>query len=104
MGFSKRREREYSTVRGRENICHDELFTFFFFFALPMNIKYHVDKLVSKLQQKIGFLCRNRTSFPLISRRRVIETVFLSVLDYGNVICRHLSAVIVTAPTAVSFA
>ena len=54
--------------------------------------KVNVDNLASKLWQKIGFLYRNKTSFPLISRRRVIEAVFLSVLDYADVIYRHAAA------------
>ena len=40
----------------------------------------------------MGFLYRNKFSFPLISRKRVAEAVFLSVLDYGDVIYRHASA------------
>lgn len=51
--------------------------------------KYHIDNLANKLRQKIGFLYRNRTSFPIISRKRVVEAVFLSVLDYGDVIYRN---------------
>ncbi len=54
-----------------------------------LTFKYHVDYLVCKLQQKIGFLYRNRANFPLISRRRVFEAVFLSVLDYGDIIFGH---------------
>ena len=54
----------------------DEKFTF----------KCHIDNLTCKLRQKIGFFYRNRASFPEICRKRVIEAVFLSVLDYGDVI------------------
>ena len=48
--------------------------------------KYHIDNLACKLRQKIGFFYRNRASFPMACRKRVIEAVFLSVLDYGDVI------------------
>ena len=44
------------------------------------------------MRQKIGFLYRNRASFPIISRKRLIEAVFLSVLDYGDIIYRHAAA------------
>ena len=37
----------------------------------------------------MGFLYRNRSSFPLLSRKRVVEEVFLSVLDYVDAIYRH---------------
>ena len=60
----------------------DEKFTF----------KFHVDNLAAKLRQKIGFLYRNRSNFPLVSRKKVVEAVFLSVLDYGDVIYRHAAA------------
>ncbi len=54
-----------------------------------LSFKTHIDCLASKLQQKVGFLYRNRSSFPMFSRKRVVEAVFLSVLDYGDVIYRH---------------
>lgn len=57
-----------------------------------LTFKPHIDKLVLKSRQKIGFLYRNRTSFPKICRKRVIEAVFLSVLDYGDIVYRHASA------------
>ena len=57
-----------------------------------LTFKSHVDKLVSKLRQKIGFFYRNRANFPMISRKRVIEAVFMSVLDYGDVIYRNASS------------
>ena len=50
---------------------------------------HFIEILSGKLRQKIGFLYRNRASFPIISRKRVVEAVFLSVLDYGDTIYRH---------------
>ena len=44
------------------------------------------------MRQKIGFLYRNKTSFPLSCRKRVVEAVLLSVIDYGDVIYRHAAA------------
>ena len=60
----------------------DEKFTF----------KFHVDNLASKLRQKIGFLYRKGSNFHLISKKKVVEAVFLSVLDSGDVIYRHAAA------------
>uniref|UniRef100_A0A0E9XHX0 Uncharacterized protein n=1 Tax=Anguilla anguilla TaxID=7936 RepID=A0A0E9XHX0_ANGAN len=57
-------------------------------FDEKLTFKYHIDNLVSKLWQKLGFFYRNRTSFPMISRKRIVEAVFLSVLDYGDVLYR----------------
>lgn len=56
-----------STVNGSDifkcteylDIWLNEKFTF----------KYPIDNFASKLQEKNGFLCRNRTSFPMISRK-----------------------------------
>lgn len=36
-------------------------------FDEKLTFKYHIDNLVSKLRQKLGFFYRNRTSFPMIS-------------------------------------
>lgn len=60
----------------------DEIFTF----------KYHIENLIIKLRQKVGFLYRNRSSFPLSCRKSIVEQVFLLVLDYGDVIYRHAAA------------
>ena len=57
-----------------------------------LSFKTHISCLATKLRQKVGFLYRNRSSFPMISRKRVVEAVFLSVLDFGDVIYRHAAA------------
>ena len=57
-----------------------------------LTFKFHTEKLASKLRQKVGFLFRNRLRFPQFCRKRVVESIFLSVLDYGDVIYRHASA------------
>ncbi len=41
---------------------------------------------VIKAKTKIGFLFKNKTCFPLFTRKRIVEAVFLSLLDYGAVI------------------
>ena len=51
-----------------------------------LTFKFHIDTLASKLRQKIGFLYRNKSIFPIICRKKIIEAVFLSVMDYGDTI------------------
>ena len=53
-----------------------------------LTFKHHISELTTKLRQKIGLLYRNKVNFPLICRKRVVEAVFMSVLDYGDVIYR----------------
>ena len=54
-----------------------------------LTFKYHISDLATKLRQKIGFLYRNKVNFPMICRKRIVEAVFMSVLDYGDVIYRN---------------
>ena len=51
-----------------------------------VTFKFHIDTLANKLRQKIGFLYRNKSIFPIICRKKIIEAVFLSVMDYGDTI------------------
>ena len=51
-----------------------------------ISFKFHIDTLASKLRQKIGFLYRNKSIFPIICRKKIIEAVFLSVMDYGDTV------------------
>ena len=41
---------------------------------------------------KLGFFYRNRSCFPWSTRKRLIESLFLSALDYGDIIYRNASA------------
>ena len=63
-------------------LCIDQKLTF----------QHHIGHLSAKLRQKVGFLYRNRSSFPLSCRRRVVEAIFLSVLDYGDVVYKHATS------------
>ena len=54
-----------------------------------LTFKYHISDLTTRLRQKIGLLYRNKISFPKICRKRIVEAVFMSVLDYGDVIYRN---------------
>ncbi len=57
-----------------------------------LTFKHHVNNLVTKMRQKIVFLYRNKSSFHLFCRKRVVEAVLLSVIVYGDVIYRHAAA------------
>ncbi len=47
--------------------------------------KYHIRNVTGKLLQNIVFLFRNKISFPSICRKRIVESTFLTILDYGDV-------------------
>lgn len=44
-----------------------------------------------KLRPKLGFYFRQRKCFPYKARKRLVESTFLSVLDYGDIIYMHSS-------------
>lgn len=41
---------------------------------------------------KLGFFCQNRSCLSWSTRKRLIEALFLVVLDYGEIIYRNASA------------
>lgn len=61
-------------------------------YIIPLKRFLEYNILASKLQEKIGFLFWTRASFPVPCRKRIIESVFLSVLDYADVIYRHAAS------------
>ena len=54
-----------------------------------MTFNYHIDDLVGRLRQKVGYFYRNKSNIPWFCRKRIVEAVFMSVLDYADVIYRH---------------
>ena len=56
-----------------------------------LSFKFHIENLITKLRQKIGFLYRNKACFPASCKKSIIEATFLSVLDYGDIIYRIAS-------------
>ncbi|KAK0137933.1 RNA-directed DNA polymerase from mobile element jockey [Merluccius polli] len=56
-----------------------------------LNFSSHIDCLAKQLRQKIGFFYRHKSSLPLSCRKRIIESVFMPVLDYGDIIYRNAS-------------
>ena len=56
-----------------------------------LNFNTHIDFLTKSLRMKLGFFYRNRSCFPWATRKRLIEALFLSALDYGDIIYRNAS-------------
>ena len=53
---------------------------------MDLTFKKHVHELVKKLIFKVVFFYRNRLCLSLSSRKQIIQSTFLSVLDYGDII------------------
>ena len=56
-----------------------------------LSFKDHVEHLTKKLRGQIGFLYRNRSCFSLASRKTIVQSVVMSVFDYGDVLYMHAS-------------
>ena len=56
-----------------------------------MSFKSHIENLVSKLKLKLGFFFRNKACFSLQTRKRLISTTFLPLLDYGDLLFMNAS-------------
>lgn len=56
-----------------------------------LGFQIHIEKLLKKLRLKLGFLFRLKKCFHFKARKRIIQSCFLSVLDYGDVIYMHAS-------------
>lgn len=56
-----------------------------------LSFSTHIECLLKKLRPKLGFYFRQRKCFPYKARKRLVESTFLSVLDYGDIIYMHSS-------------
>ena len=54
--------------------------------------KKHSDELVKKIRLKVGFFFRNRSCLSLNSRKQVVQSTLLPVLDYGDTIYQIAAA------------
>ena len=52
--------------------------------------KKHINELTKSLKAKLAFFYRNTTCFTQNCRKEIVQSIFLSVLDYGNTM--HASA------------
>ncbi len=51
----------------------------------------HIDYLVKRLKPRLGFLFWQKKCFSFGARKRIIQSTFLPILDYGDVIYMHAS-------------
>ena len=54
-----------------------------------LSFKVHMDNLERKLKLKLGFYFCNRACFLLMARMKLVQTTFLSVIDYGDLLYVH---------------
>lgn len=57
-----------------------------------MSFNVHIDKLLKKLRPKLGFFFRLKKCFPFEARKKLVQSLLLSVLDYGDVIYMHAAS------------
>jgi hypothetical protein len=57
-----------------------------------MSFKKHTGEFIKKLRIKMGLFYRNRSYLSLNSRKQIIQSMFLSVLDYGDIIYMNAAA------------
>ena len=48
----------------------------------------HISKLQANVKSRLGFLYRNRSSFPTAAKLKLIQMTILPMIDYGDVIYR----------------
>ena len=57
-----------------------------------LSFKPHISCLISKLKVKLGFYFRNKSCFSLGTRKYLISSTFLPLLDYGDLLYMNASA------------
>lgn len=57
-----------------------------------LSYQSHIDHLIKKLRRIIGFLYRNKACFSFHSRKTIVQSLLLSVLDYGDIVYMHASS------------
>ena len=49
-----------------------------------LTFKVHIQNLVRKLRLKLGFYFRNKACFSPATRKKLVESTFLPLIDYGD--------------------
>jgi hypothetical protein len=57
-----------------------------------LSLGVHIVSLLKKLRPKLGFFFHMKKCFPHLARKRLVQSTFLSVLDYGDLIYMHSSS------------
>ena len=57
-----------------------------------LSFREHIQYVSKKLKALLGFLYRNKSCFSFCVKKRLVESCFLPVLDYGDVLYINTSA------------
>ena len=57
-----------------------------------LSFKLHIQQLVKKLKLRLGFYFRNKSCFSFAAKKRLVAGIFLSLMDYGDVLYMHASS------------
>lgn len=52
----------------------------------------HIDQLLKKLKSKLGFFYRFKNCFPYEARKKLVESTFLTIIDYGDLVYMHAAS------------
>ena len=63
-----------------------------FFLEENLSFKHHIECLTKKLRIKLGFLYRNKCCFSFGARKKIVQAVLLSVIDYGDILYMHANS------------
>ena len=56
-----------------------------------LNYETHIAHLLKKLRPKLSFYFRLKKCFPIAARLRLVQSTFLPILDYGDILYMHAS-------------
>ncbi len=58
----------------------------------------YIANLIRKLKLKLGFYFRNKSNFTSNAKKKLssLEAIFLTVLDYGDILYMHAASIILT--------
>ena len=57
-----------------------------------LSFKEHIQYMVKKLKLLLGFYYRNKSCFSFCVKQKLVDTTFMPVIDYGDVLYRKASA------------
>ena len=59
-----------------------------------LSYEVHVINLIKKLKPLLGFFFRNKACFPMEARKKLVQSTFLSAMDYGDTLYMHAPATV----------
>ncbi len=70
-------------------------------YKLSFNV--HIANLIRKLKIKLGFYFINKSNLTFIAKKKLIESTFLTVLDYGDILYMHASSILTSRESVPCF-